>query len=193
MARDTQGNDLESVKVPITGFAAIGPKGGTSMTKAQLEAASLSLPSGYEYLGLFTTDGGPAEASEAEDPLEFFQIGYTLPGDDGKLTETLVLAEDNDAVRTLRYGDTGTGSSYVMKSAVPEGRYPYLRVTRYRNGTEMRRAGLVTVTSIEPVQETRGEIRAVSVTFSFVYQDELTTSAGGDPVGGMFIDAYIEV
>ena len=166
---DPYGNDITAVKIPTTGFAAIGPVGGSLPSNADLADPGFTLPEDYAYLGLFTQDGGPAEGNEAGDMLAFFQIGYELPSGDDDITETLKLAEDNEAVRRLVYGDDATvdGVVYAKAGAVPVGSFPYLRVTRYRNGTEMRRAGMVHVQSIEPEQETRGEVRAFAVTFAF--------------------------
>lgn len=185
MAADSAGNDLSAVKVPTTGFAAIGAIGGALMEQTALEAANLSLPTGYEYLGLFTQDGGPTEEVEAGDQIEFFQQGYSLPSGADEITETLVLAEDNAAVRRLVYGSAGTGNTHIKTGAVPTGSFPYLRVTRYKNGTELRRNGMVHITAIEPEQETRGEVRSVSITFAFEWQDGIGTE------GGWYQDAII--
>lgn len=185
MAADAAGNDLSAVKVPLTSFAAIGAIGGTLLEQTALEAATLALPTGYEYLGLFTQDGGPTEEVEAGDQLYFFQPGYSLPSGSDEITETLVLAEDNPAVRRLVYGSAGTGNTHIKTGAVPTGSFPYLRVSRYKNGTELRRNGMVHVTAIEPEQETRGEVRAVSITFAYEWQDNIGTE------GGWYQDAII--
>ena len=193
MSADTQGNDLGAVKVPTTGFAAIGPVGSALIDPEQLKAENLGLPTGFEYLGLFTQDGGPSEENEAGDPLEFFQMGYTLPSGDDTISETLVLAEDNAAVRRLVYGSEGADGVYAKTGAVPAGSFSYLRVTRYKNGTEMRRNGIVHVSTIEPEQETRGEVRSVSVTFTFEYQTFLGVyDEDGHEIGGFFNDVFID-
>ena len=173
MARDSQGNNLADVKVPVTGFAAIGPAGSTLINAATLADPDFVLPSEYDYLGLFTQDGGPSEENEAGDAIEFFQMGYSLPSGDDSVKETLTLAEDNEAVRRLVYGDEPIDDVYVKQGAVPVGSFPYLRVTRYKNGTELRRHGIVHVEAIEPEQETRGEVRAFAVTFAFEYQTDI--------------------
>ena len=193
MSADAKGNDLGAVKVPTTGFAAIGPVGSALIDPERLKAENLGLPAGFEYLGLFTQDGGPSEENEAGDPLEFFQMGYRLPSGDDTISETLVLAEDNDAVRRLVYGSAGVDGVYPKTSAIPVGSFSYLRVTRYKNGTEMRRNGIVHVSAIEPEQETRGEVRSVSVTFTFEYQTDLgVVDADGNPIGGSFNDVFID-
>lgn len=185
MAADSAGNDLSAVKVPLTAFAAIGEIGGTLMEQTALEAANLSLPTGYDYLGLFTQDGGPTEEVEAGDQLYFFQPAYSLPSGSDEITETLVLAEDNPVVRRLVYGSAGTGNTHIKTGAVPTGSFPYLRVTRYKNGTELRRNGMVHVTEIEPGQETRGEVRSVAITFAYEWQDNIGTE------GGWYQDAIV--
>ena len=185
---DPYGCDVANVKIPQTGFAAIGPLGGAMPTESELRSPSWTLPEDWDFLGLFTADGGPAEGTEAGDALTFFQLGYELPSGDDDMTETLILAEDNAAVRRLVYGPNATadGVLYEKTGAIPVGSFPYLRVTRYRNGSEMRRAGIVHVSALETAQETRGEIRAVTVTFAFEFQPDL-----GD-AGLWWYDAYLD-
>lgn len=185
---DPYGLDLTKVKIPQTGFAAIGPIGGAMPTDLELKNPSWTLPEGWGFLGLFTQDGGPEETTEAGDAIKFFQLGYELPSGDDDMAEALTLAEDNAAVRRLVYGPNATDDQilYRKAGAVPVGSFPYLRVTRYSNGTEMRRAGLVHVTAIETERETRGEIRAHTITFAFEFQTDL------GPEGAWWRDAFID-
>lgn len=187
MAADQYGADLNAVNIPTTGFAAIGPVGGKLIAEATLKAPEFQLPEDFAYLGLFTEDGGPTEEVEAGDEILFFQQGYSLPSGNDTLSETLTLAEDNNAVRRLIYGAESTGGVYYRTGAVPTGSFPYLRVTRYKNGMELRRQGIVHVSAIEQEQETRGEVRAVSVTFTFEWQQDLGAS------GARYQDVFLSV
>ncbi len=104
MSADSAGNDLDAVGIPISGLAAIAPVLAENVIeKADLSASPVVLPAAYKRLGLFKVDGGPQNARETGDAIEFFQIGYKQAGD-GTRSVTINLAEFNDAVQMLIEG-----------------------------------------------------------------------------------------
>ncbi|WP_416444740.1 hypothetical protein AB3K78_15535 [Leucobacter sp. HNU] len=168
MSADTQGNNLDAVGVPITGMAAFAPVASANViTKAALGASPLVLPEAFRKLGLYKQDGGPTDARESEDPIEFFQVGYKLAGN-GTRTVQINLAEQNAAVQQLVEGKEPDANGVIEVSAsLPDNRFILLVVTRYRNGMEKRRIGVASVTAVEPDQEERGAVAGQAVTFSW--------------------------
>ena len=81
MTADAEGNDLEKVFIPVTGFLAVQLTGEpTWVDPTEGSATPLVLPEGYVKVGLFKQDGGPQDGGDKEDDLEFFQEGYKLGG-----------------------------------------------------------------------------------------------------------------
>src|SRR5689334_22703797 len=157
MAADEQGNDLDAVGVPITGLAAFAPAIQSNViAKADLGASPLVLPGGYKRLGLYKVDGGPQESRDSDDPIEFFQKGYTISGD-GTRSVVISLAEANAAVQELTEGVEPDENGVIeVSSNLPDNRFILLVVTKYRNGEEDRRIGVAAVTKVEPDQQERG-------------------------------------
>ena len=101
MTADSSGNDLGAVGVPLTGLAAYAPVAANNViADTDMGKRPLELPAAYKKLGLYKQDGGPQEARDDEDAIEFFQVGYKIAGD-GTLTIQINLAEDNEAVNAL--------------------------------------------------------------------------------------------
>ena len=74
MTADAEGNDLEKVFIPVTGFLAVQLTGEpTWVDPTEGSATPLVLPEGYVKVGLFKQDGGPQDGGDKEDDLEFFQ------------------------------------------------------------------------------------------------------------------------
>jgi hypothetical protein len=168
MAADSQGNDLDAVGVPITGLAAFAPvASGNVIEKEDLGASPLVLPVAAKRLGLFKVDGGPAPSRDTGDAIEFFQKGYTLAGD-GTRGVVITLAEQNADVQALLEGAEHDANGVIeVSSSLPDNRFILYTVTRYRNGWEKRQEGVASITSIEPDQQTRGEVEGAAVTFTW--------------------------
>lgn len=165
---DSQGNDPTSVGVPIGGFIAFAPYAADNViADADLGKNPLSLPAGYQKLGLVKTDGAPQKGIEAGDAIEFWQEGYSLPGE-GKRSIQANLAENNDAVMKLTEGKEPDENGIIyVDSGLPAAKVVLLAVTRFRNGDEERLNGVAQVTAVEMDQETRGEMRGKSVTLEW--------------------------
>jgi len=172
MTADSQGNDLDAVGVPITGLAATAPVlEANVIAKTALGASPLALPAAFKRLGLFKQDGGPSEARESGDPIEFFQVGYKLAGD-GSRAVTINLAEHNAAVQALIEGKEPDANGVIeVSSSLPDNTFILFTSTRYRNGKEKRRVGVASVTAVETDQETRGEVEGRAVTFTYQEHD----------------------
>ena len=160
MAADAAGNDLNAVDVPVTGFAAINFDATQAPSKTQIAG---NLPSGYSYLGLFTTDGGYAEDTEGGENTEFFQISYRLRTGDESITGTLTCAENNDNIKKLLGFTDGKREQVSYQD-----KFGLIITTWHKNGTFEARGGLAMVTSITTSQETRGEIQTYEVQFSWI-------------------------
>lgn len=177
MTADSQGNDLDAVGVPLTGLAAFAPVTlANVISKAELGASPLVLPAEAKRLGLYKVDGGPAPARETGDAIEFFQKGYTLAGE-GTRSVVITLAEQNAAVIALTEGAEPDENGVIeVSSSLPGNRFILYVVTRYRGGLEKRQVGVASVTSVEPDQQTRGEVEGIAVTFTW-QEDELFNGA----------------
>lgn len=178
MAADSSGNDLSAVGVPLTGLAAIAPVDVANViADADMGKSPLDLPEAYSKLGLYKQDGGPQEARDDEDAIEFFQQGYKIAGD-GTLTLQVNLAEDNATVNKLIDGKEPNEQGVVyVDSNLPDALWILFASTRFKNGNELRRNGVVRVQAVEVDQEERGSVRGKSVTLEWV-PDELF---GGSP------------
>lgn len=177
MTADSQGNDLAAVGVPITGMAAFAPVDAANVIeKEALGASPLVLPAAARRLGLYKVDGGPAPSRETGDAIEFFQKGYTLAGE-GTRAVVVNLAEQNAAVLALTEGAEPDENGVIeVSSSLPGNRFILYVVTRYRGGLEKRQIGVASVTSVEPDQQTRGEVEGIAVTFTW-QEDELFNGA----------------
>lgn len=107
MAADANGNDLDNVIVPLTGFVAV------KLDETKLPTVSgTTLPTDYNYLGLMTQDGGPEESVEMGDELEFYQEGYSLRAGNESIAYKFTLTELNtNVLKLLGHTTSGSGSS----------------------------------------------------------------------------------
>jgi len=207
MTADADGDDLGAVGVPITGFAAVQLTGGpTYLTSVQGATLPITVPAGYEKVGLFKVDGGPQEGGDAGDPIEFFQQGKKLAGDD-QPTIQINLAQFDQRVRRLTTGKTPDANGMIVITGLtPDTTFPLLVVTKYKNGATRVRNGLARISAVETDQETRGEVNGRAVTFEWIwdetvggfYRDWLimpsgataktgwTVTLSGSPTGGTF-------
>lgn len=172
MTADAEGNDVGAVGVPVTGFAAVQLTGGPSYVGSAAGAATpLSLPVGYEKVGLFKVDGGPQDGGDAGDPIEFFQQGYKLAGDD-QPTVQINLAQFDERVRKLVTGQTPDVNGMVtIKGLTPDTVFPLFVATKYKNGWTRRRNGLARISAVEVDKETRGEVNGRNTTFEWIYDE----------------------
>ncbi|WP_315502920.1 Ig-like domain-containing protein [Actinomyces radicidentis] len=161
--------DLNAVGIPLTGLAAYAPVLEANVVPdADLGSPTIALPSGYRQLGLYKDDGGPQDDRDDDDPLEFFQDGYKLPGN-STVTVQIGLAEDNLNVNALIDGKEPDENGVVyVDASLPAATFLLFVATRFKNGMELRRNGVARIQAIEVDQEERGSVRGKSVTFEWV-------------------------
>lgn len=174
MTRDSQGNDLTKVAVPVTGAIMLVPYDVANKITSVMIAKNVKapkLPDAYDPVkaacGLITSDGGPQDGRDADDPTEFYQDGYLLNGA-SKLTTTFTVAEDNDLVRTITLGEPDENGVYMVDDIIADGKWCAYQEEAWRGGRIRRRAGVVQVTGNEPGQSERGSVigRALTVNWS---------------------------
>lgn len=169
MSTDPVGANLDAVGIPVTGFAAVQLDGDPVFLESLEGAANpLTLPAGYEKVGLFKVDGGPQESAETSDDLEFFQDGYKLSGN-ASMTIAINLAEMNERVRRLTTGKTPDENGMItIDRAVPDNRFPLFVAIQYKSGLQRRLNGLARISAVEKDQETRGEVAGRATTFEWI-------------------------
>ena len=168
MTADAQGNDLSAVGIPTGGRIAFAePIAANVVAKEDMGVWPLELPSAAKVAGLIKVDGGPTEARESEDPIEFFQEGYTLAGSATRTTQA-TFAELNDAVLQLTEGKEPDANGVIeVDSSLPDNRYIVYEVVVYRSGRRRFRQGVASVTAVEPDQPERGSVHGTAVTFTW--------------------------
>lgn len=189
MAIDTEGNNLDAVGIPVTGFAAVQLDGTQAFVDADKgNVTPLELPTGYKKVGLYKVDGGPQDASDKEDDIEFFQDGYKMGGAQTR-TLQINLAQFDEFVRELISGQTPDANGMIIVDSDRDSSFPMFEVVKYKNGWSRRRNGLARIQTVEPDQNTRGEVFGNAVTFEWVrnetigglYREWLVPPAGYTP------------
>ena len=172
MSKDTQGNDLSAVPVPIGGLLAFAPYASANVVPdAEMGTTPLELPEAYELLGLIKQDGAPQHSRESGDNLEFWQKGYTVSGEGTRAIQAN-LAENNEAVLKLVEGKEPDENGVIyVDSSLPDARVLLFQATKFKGGREERYNGVAQVTAIEVDQDTRGEVRGRSVTLTWQEDD----------------------
>lgn len=165
---DSQGNNLDRTGVPIGGKIAFAPYDAANVIADEdLGKNPLVLPTGYQVLGLVKSDGAPQKSIDTDDPMEFWQDGYSIPGG-GTRSIQVNLAENNQAVMQLTEGKKPDANGIIyVDSGLPANRIILLAITKFRNGDEERLNGVAQVASVEMDQDTRGELRGKSVTLNW--------------------------
>lgn len=172
--KDAQGNDISAVAVPVTGAICLvkyDPKNVITPEMIAVTKATPELPDAYDRakacLGLITSDGGPQDASDQDDAIDFYQQGYSLNAQP-TLTTAFTLAEDNPLTRRVSYGhDPDEYGVYHVTTYTPDEKWMAYQEETLKNGQVTRRAGVVQVTGNEPGQSERGSVkgRALTVTW----------------------------
>lgn len=168
MSKDSQGNDLNAVPVPVGGMVAFAPYAEANVISDEdLGKTPLDLPVAYELLGLIKQDGAPQHQREAGDATEFWQAGYLMPGE-GTRTFQVNAAENNAAVLKLTEGKEPDSNGVIyVDDSLPDARVILFSATKFKNGSEDRYNGVAQVTAVELDQDTRGEVRGRSVTLTW--------------------------
>lgn len=167
MTRDTKGNDLSEVEVPLGGgIAIVDYNTENKISPEELVKPNPTLPEAYgsdSWVGLITEDGGFQDSRDADDPTKFFQEGYQLNAEPD-LTTSFTVAENNKLIRKLTLGEPDSNGVYAVDDIIQNGRYPAYQEEPLKGGRVRRRAGVVQVTGNEPNQSTRGSVKGSAIT-----------------------------
>ena len=173
MARDTQGNDLDSVEVVLGGGIRFAPYGATNVITPEMIAATKTpeevadaLPEIFKSpesgVGLITSDGGPQDARDADDATEFYQSGYSLNADPS-LTTAFTIAENNELTRRMTIGEPDEHGVYHVSDILQNDKWIAYQEESIRGAggkvRVRRRAGVIQLTGNEPNQSERGVVK----------------------------------
>ena len=167
---DAYGNTLAAVNVPVTGFVAV------NFTATQPPSfnsiATGALPTGYEYLGLLTDDGGYSEDFRVGDLVQLFD-GRFYRCDDESASFTVTCAEDNPTVRVL-LGVTGdTPQAKARAGAAISREIGVVAVTKYANGAQTVRGGIANITDVSHGDGERGSVATAEIEFQWRFSPNI--------------------
>ncbi|MDQ0735332.1 hypothetical protein [Arthrobacter agilis] len=169
-------NDVTKVGVPVTGFIGLAPFGTDIPSPSEGGVIGFTLPAAYKVPGLFTTDGAPEWAMEADgDPIEFFQEGFSIPSGLANVTISVTLAQTDPVVRELTRGKTYDANGYMtVDGGGTDVKYVAFTEIIFKNGAiERRVAPNVSIQSVTEQRNTRGEVRGTEVVFNVSRSEEL--------------------
>lgn len=173
MARDTQGNDLDSVEVVLGGGIRFAPYDEANVITPEMIAATKTpeevaeaLPEIFKSpesgVGLITSDGGPQDARDADDAIEFYQPGYSLNADPS-LTTAFTIAENNELTRRMTIGEPDEYGVYHVSDILQNDKWIAYQEESIRGAggkvRVRRRAGVIQLTGNEPNQSERGVVK----------------------------------
>lgn len=181
MSADEAGNDLSAVGVPITGKIAYAPAASGNVISSEdggnpnLDLTSL-YPA-YQVLGLIKQDGGFEDTAEAGDPIEFFQQGYKLSGEDS-LRKTVGLAENSPVVRKFVHGqEPDENGMYRISQAVPDNEFLIFTETVYKNKTREREHGVARIQTLTRDKSERGSVQGWIAVLEYIPSELLDLDA----------------
>lgn len=173
MARDTQGNDLDSVEVVLGGGIRFASYDEANVITTEMIAATKTpeevadaLPEIFKSpesgVGLITSDGGPQDARDADDATEFYQAGYSLNADP-RLTTAFTIAENNELTRRMTIGEPDEYGVYHVTDILQNDKWIAYQEESIRGAggkvRVRRRAGVIQLTGNEPNQSERGVVK----------------------------------
>jgi len=168
MTADSQGNDITTVGIPVTGYIGLGPFGSPFPTPEAGNSAILTLNPSIRKIGLLTKDGGPQFSWEADgDPIEFWQDGYSIPSGLANVTLVVKAAQTDAFVREIISGRAPDANNVVdIDGGGHSTQYILFTEEAFKNGAIRRRGAPNTqVTSVKEDQNTRGEVLGYELTF----------------------------
>ncbi|KFI65893.1 hypothetical protein [Bifidobacterium cuniculi] len=174
--RDSRGNDLKSVEIPIGGAISLTTYDTANAIKPEAMAETkktVTLPDAYNadsYVGLITSDGGPQDGRDGGDAVTFYQSGYTISGS-STLTTTFTVAENNRLVRRVTLGEPDANGVYAVDDIIQDEKWCAYQEETLKDGRIRRRAGVVQITGNEPAQSTNGEVKGTALTATWVEDD----------------------
>lgn len=167
---DQFGRDVEEAFVYVTGCAAYAPVDGANvLTKAKLASNDLGsstnpMPTGFKWLGLRKSDGGPEESREAGDAIEFLEKGFKLIGD-GSVSVAMTLAQYNAIVREFMHG-TAPDVNGVVEVDFAYSSKPFILFLEAvgKGGQIERQLGVAMITEGQRDKDEQGAVKGMNVT-----------------------------
>lgn len=181
MTRDAKGNDLDSTEVVLGGKIAFVPYSEDAKITPEDIAPSVKdvkLPEPYttdSIIGLIKSDGGFQDGRDGDDNTEFFQAGYSIPGD-ATLTTAFTTAENNKLIRRMTLGEPDANGVYHVTDIIQSDKWCTYQEEYLRGGRVRRRAGVTQITGNEPNQSERGQVKGQQLTATW-NEDELYDNA----------------
>ncbi|SEE26630.1 IPT/TIG domain-containing protein [Arthrobacter alpinus] len=174
MAKDSKGNDVSAVGIPVTGRMGFAPEGTAGPTPSEGAVIGFTLDPAYQVPGLLTDDGGPEWTLEADgDPVEFWQEGYTLPSGLAKAEVSQTYAQTDETVRSIIRGQVADENGYMtIDAGGTDTKYSMFSEEIFKNGTIRRRwAPDVNVLSVKEVKSKRGDVMGYETTYKINRSD----------------------
>lgn len=168
MAADANGNDVTAVGVPVTGFLGYAPKGTTLPTPSEGADPEFTLPVAFKKAGLLTEDGGFEWTLEPDgDPIKFWQDGYSIPSGLANADCVAKLAQYDEIVRHIAWGETADANGYITIDAGGHAlEFVIFTEEIFKNGVIRRRVAEVTVKTPKVDKSERGSVNGTEITFS---------------------------
>lgn len=167
MAADPQGNDIQAVGVPITGFLGFAPAGTVLPTPVEGADPDFTLPVAFKKAGLLKEDGGFEWTLEADgDPIVFWQEGYSIPSGLANATLAATLAQYDDVVRELAWGKTPDANGYITIDAGGHAEeYVIFTEEIFKSGAIRRRVAECSVKTVAVDKSERGSVNGTAIEF----------------------------
>lgn len=169
MVADNRGRTTDEALIYVTGFAGIAPVDAKNViAKTELGKVGVTVPEGYKFLGLRTSDGGPEYEVDAGDAIEFLESGFEISGD-GAVTVKMTLAQYNATVQELIYGKAPDLNGVVEgRASAPDSTVILLLEGQYKSGRVLRREGVARVTEFVLPKDERNTTGGTEVTFKWL-------------------------
>lgn len=171
--RDTAGNDLSAVEIPLGGAIILVEYKEANKITAEAMAETVkdvTLPEDYKadnYLGLIKQDAAFQDSRDADDATEFFQAGYSIPGSP-TLSTAFTVAENNRHLRRITLGEPDENGVYMVDDIIQPDKWCAYQEEALKGGRVRRRAGVVQITGNEPEQSERGTVKGMALTATWV-------------------------
>ncbi|HML52421.1 MAG TPA: IPT/TIG domain-containing protein [Propionicimonas sp.] len=166
------------VGYPTGGITAIALRGAASPSKVQMADPNFAITSlpGWLVVGLRAADGGPQWNEEPATPEETYEEGYKFSPQNGSVSCTQTLVEQNPAVLSLLRGVTYVdGVADIDIDRIVECKVYTEDRLRTKTGDKLERfmAPRATVTGLTSNQKSRGSMANRPITITADRADEL--------------------
>ena len=171
--KDAAGNDLSAVEIPLGGAIILVEYKEANKITAEAMAETVkdvTLPDDYtadNYLGLIKQDAAFQDSRDADDATEFFQAGYSIPGEP-TLSTAFTVAENNRHLRRITLGEPDKHGVYKVDDIIQPDKWCAYQEEALKGGRIRRRAGVVQITGNEPEQSERGQVKGSALTATWV-------------------------